>query len=171
MVERAKYEEATATSGLSSETSSGALGFIVAMIVLSVIAAAGGGIFGLVGIGRMHEAAASKREKPAESTSMRFAGATTVRSLAPVVTNLAGPNGTWVRLEAAIMLEGDLGKEEGVLASRITEDIVAFLRTIPLAQIEGASGFQHLREDLNDRARVRSNGKVRELVIQSLVVE
>jgi flagellar FliL protein len=29
----------------------------------------------------------------------------------------------------------------------------------------------HLREDLNERARLRSGGKVRELVIQSLVLE
>ena len=38
-------------------------------------------------------------------------------------------------------------------------------------QIEGANGFQNLREDLNERARVRSGGRVREVVIQSLVVE
>ena len=58
-----------------------------------------------------------------------------------------------------------------MLAAQIAEDIVAYLRTVSLAQIEGASGFQHLREDLNDRVRVRSGGKVRDLVIQSLVVE
>ena len=40
-----------------------------------------------------------------------------------------------------------------------------------LTQIEGASGFQHLREDLNERARIRSGGKVRDLVIQALIVE
>jgi flagellar FliL protein len=58
-----------------------------------------------------------------------------------------------------------------MLAAQITEDIVAFLRTVPLTQIQGASGFQHLREDLNDRVRVRSGGKVRDLVIQALIIE
>ena len=58
-----------------------------------------------------------------------------------------------------------------MLAAQITEDLVAFLRTVPLAQIQGASGFQHLREDLNDRVRVRSGGKVHELVIQALIIE
>ena len=48
--------------------------------------------------------------------------------------------------------------------------IIARLRP-KLAQIQGASGFQHLREDLNDRVRVRSGGKVRDLVIQSLIIE
>ena len=65
----------------------------------------------------------------------------------------------------------DAAKEENMLAGRISEDIVAFLRTVPLAQIEGANGFQHLREDLNDRARIRSEGRVREVIIQSLIVE
>jgi flagellar FliL protein len=42
---------------------------------------------------------------------------------------------------------------------------------VQLGQIEGASGFQNLREDLNDLVRIRSAGKVRELVIQTLIVE
>ena len=45
------------------------------------------------------------------------------------------------------------------------------MRTVPLAQLEGPSGFLHLREDLNDRARIRSGGKVRELVVHALVLE
>jgi flagellar FliL protein len=42
---------------------------------------------------------------------------------------------------------------------------------LSIDQIEGPSGFQHLREDLNDRVRVRSEGKVLELIIQSLILE
>jgi flagellar FliL protein len=58
-----------------------------------------------------------------------------------------------------------------VLVAQITEDIIAFLRTVTLVQIQGASGFQHLREDLSDRVRVRSGGKIRDLVIQSMIIE
>jgi hypothetical protein len=29
----------------------------------------------------------------------------------------------------------------------------------------------HLREDLNDRARVRSGGKVRDIIVHALIVE
>ena len=58
-----------------------------------------------------------------------------------------------------------------MLVAQIAEDIIAFLRTVTLVQIQGASGFQHLREDLNDRVRVRSGGKVRDLVIQSMIIE
>ena len=62
-------------------------------------------------------------------------------------------------------------KESEAMIAEVTEDIVAFLRTVPLEQLEGPSGFQHLREDLNDRARVRSKGRVSELIVQGLVIE
>jgi len=94
-----------------------------------------------------------------------------LKSLAPIVASLASPERTWIRLEAALVMEGDQSAEAKMLAAQITEDIVAFLRTVPLTQIQGASGFQHLREDLNDRVRVRSGGKVRDLVIQALIIE
>jgi flagellar FliL protein len=33
------------------------------------------------------------------------------------------------------------------------------------------AGFQHLRQDLNERVVTRSEGRVRELIIKSLVVQ
>ena len=94
-----------------------------------------------------------------------------MRPLPPIVTNLASPERTWIRLEASLVVDGDQTAEANVLVAQIAEDIVAFLRTVALVQIQGASGFQHLREDLNDRVPVRSGGKVRDLVIQSMIVE
>jgi flagellar FliL protein len=94
-----------------------------------------------------------------------------LKPLAPIVTNLASPERTWVRLEASLVMEGDQSPEAKMLATQITEDIVAFLRTVPLTQVQGPSGFQHLREDLKDRVRVRSSGKAHDLVIQALIIE
>jgi flagellar FliL protein len=48
---------------------------------------------------------------------------------------------------------------------------MAYLRTLHLPQLEGASGLQALREDLAERVRLRSGGKVREFVIETLVVQ
>ena len=58
-----------------------------------------------------------------------------------------------------------------MLVARIGEDIVSYLRTVSAAQIEGARGLQYLREDLNERATIRSGGKVRELILETLVVQ
>ena len=53
----------------------------------------------------------------------------------------------------------------------IGDDILAYLRTVTLKQLEGPVGLQSIREDLNERAATRSDGKVREFVIRTLVVQ
>ena len=68
------------------------------------------------------------------------------------------------------MLDGEGADTKG-LAAAITEDTITYLRTLSLPLIEGSSGFLRFREDLNDRVRIRSGGKVRDLIIHSLIVE
>jgi flagellar FliL protein len=150
--------------------------FVVAMLVLSGLGIGAGGLLGLQLSTRIEPAppakADSKRGQGAgPELKSRYSAGTNVRSLAPIVTNLASPDRTWIRLEASLVMDGEQTAESNMLAAQVSEDIVAFLRTVALVQIQGASGFQHLREDLNDRVRVRSGGKVRDLVIQSLIVE
>ena len=106
-----------------------------------------------------------------QAAKSRYPASANLRSLPPIVTNLASPGRTWIRLEAVLVVEGEQTPDGNGWSAQIAEDIVAFLRTVPLVQIQGASGFQHLREDLNDRVRVRSGGKVRDLVIQSMIIE
>ena len=94
-----------------------------------------------------------------------------LRDLPPIIANLADPPDAWVRIQATLVFDGALTQKPDVVAAEIAEDILAFMRTLTLAQIAGASGLQHLREDLNERAAIRSNGRVRELILQTLVVQ
>ena len=91
--------------------------------------------------------------------------------LAPITTNLAGGGGSWLRLEAMLLMSPEVGENAQILASKIGDDLIGFLRTVDLEQLEGGSGYQHLREDLNDRVRLRSEGKVTELLVQALIIE
>jgi flagellar protein FliL len=149
--------------------------FLAAMLVLTGLGVGFGGLMGLQLLGKMESAPPGKaetRSAPAQvPTKSRYAANVGLRLLPPIITNLASPERTWVRLEASLVMEGEHASDSGALAAQIAEDIIAFLRTLSLTQIQGASGFQHLREDLNDRARVRSGGRVRDLVIQSMIVE
>ena len=145
---------------------------IMAMAVLTGLSVGAGGMFGLQVVSKMgrHPPPAAKKEaKAGESAKGRFSEKANLHALTPIVTNLASPENTWIRLEASIVIDGE-GDAKG-LAATITEDTVAYLRTLSLPLIEGASGLLHLREDLNDRARVRSGGKVRDLIIHTLIVE
>lgn len=88
--------------------------------------------------------------------------------LEPITTNLAGPTGTWARLELALVFEG---APDLMIAQTIHQDTLSYLRTVKIHQIEGASGFQHLRSDLEERAAVRSGGAVKGILIRTLLFE
>lgn len=88
--------------------------------------------------------------------------------LPPITTNLAAPTTVWVRLEASIVLDEP---QPATLADDIHQDLLSFLRTVRLHQVEGASGFQHLKADLEERARIRSDGHVKQVLIRTLIFE
>ncbi|HEV7252935.1 MAG TPA: flagellar basal body-associated FliL family protein [Mesorhizobium sp.] len=95
-------------------------------------------------------------------------GHPTIIPLAPINTNLAAPDDVWVRMD--LSLEFREAPEPG-LADSIHQDILAFIRTVKLHQVEGASGFMHLRADLDERAKIRSGGKASRVLIRTLLFE
>jgi flagellar protein FliL len=101
----------------------------------------------------------------------KYGGDTAIQELPAIITNLSGPEGSWVRVQASIVFDRKILKKPEAAAAEIGDDIMGFMRTLTPAQISGASGLQHLREDLNERAAIRSGGLVRELVLQSVVVQ
>ena len=66
------------------------------------------------------------------------------------------------------MLDEPQGEE---LAGIIQQDFVAYLRTVKMHQIEGASGLRHLMENLEERAAIRSGGHVKRVLIKTLLFE
>ena len=146
---------------------------ILAIVVLTGLSIGAGGLFGLQvlsSVGKLPPVASKSETKAAEAPKGRFSDKVALHALAPIITNLASPQNAWIRLEASIVLDGEIPDTKG-LAAVITEDMVAYLRTLSLPLIEGPSGLLHLREDLNDRARIRSGGKVRDLIVHTLIVE
>jgi flagellar protein FliL len=149
------------------------LKLMAAMLVLTLAAAGMGGFLGLRLADQVEEAVRQK-DAAAEgepAATPRYTGATHLKPIAPILTNLAEPSDVWIRLESSIVFDDEAIAEDDVLAGEIGEDILAYLRTVSLSQIGGPSGMQHLREDLVDRARIRSGGRVKELVIQTMVVQ
>jgi flagellar FliL protein len=88
--------------------------------------------------------------------------------LDPITTNLAYPSDNWVRLEVALAFNG---APELPLAESIHQDIMAYLRTVSLQQIEGPRGFQYLRDDIQERASLRSQGKISRVMFRTFVIE
>lgn len=93
-----------------------------------------------------------------------------VIKLEPVVTNIAAPPTTLLRIEASLVIRPGEVDDPEVLAAQIKGDTLTFMRTLDLAQVEGARGLLHLREDLRERAQLRSPAVV-DYLIQSLVAQ
>lgn len=111
----------------------------------------------------------NKAEEEANKARLEQADAAPeIVPLAPITTNLSFPSDSWVRLEIALVFqeEADLN-----LAETIHQDLLAYMRTVSLQQIEGARGFQHLRDDLSERAAIRSEGRVSNLLFRTFLIE
>lgn len=89
----------------------------------------------------------------------------------PIVTNLARPDGKWIRLEGAVLVRPGSEKAPEQLAEYAGEQILAYLRTVGLDQLEGPSGLLALRDDLNETVRTLSSGEVHSVLIHGLIVE
>ncbi|BCG93078.1 flagellar basal body-associated FliL family protein [Mesorhizobium sp. 131-2-1] len=105
-------------------------------------------------------------EKPAEP-GKQVAGPTLVQ-LAPITTNLASPAEVWIRLEASVVYDAPQPPE---MTEQIHQDLLALVRTLKMHQIEGASGYQHLKADLEERAAIRSGGHAKQVLIRTLLLE
>jgi flagellar basal body-associated protein FliL len=99
------------------------------------------------------------------------AQASTIVDLPPIVTNLGAPQDTWVRLEGSIIFDPKTLPHPEAVAGQIGDDVLAYLRTVTLHQLEGPIGLENIRQDLNERAATRSGGKVQAFVIRTLVVQ
>jgi flagellar protein FliL len=145
---------------------------IVAMLIVTALAGASGGFYGfrvaVPGVAR-HDKDAHVGDKPGAAASL--APDAGLFDLPPIVTNLSVPQDTWIRLEASLLFDTKAVPHPEAMGAEISGDILAFLRTTTLAQIQGIAGLQNLRQDLNERVAIRSNGAVKEIVIRTLVLQ
>ena len=151
---------------------------IAAIAVLTLVGGGGGWVLGGMIAPKLPETAAAAPE-PAAAAAHGAAGdekgiphiateAAGVVLLEPVTTNLAYPSESWVRLEVALAFKGP---PELPLAEDTHQDILAYMRTVSLQQIEGPRGFQYLKDDIQERIDLRSQGKVSKVMFRSFVIE
>ncbi len=146
---------------------------IAIVLALSLIAGGGGWLLGGI--------LAPQVDKPEEMAAASHGGDSgegkgkdenkpreNLVQLEPITTNLSYPSDNWIRIEVSLLFAG---KPDNVLADQIHQDILAYLRTVSLQQIEGPRGFQYLREDLRERVKLRSEGRVNDLLLRTFVIE
>ncbi|GAA4119298.1 flagellar basal body-associated FliL family protein [Aminobacter aganoensis] len=126
----------------------------------------------LYGEAKPVEQVAAEQAKPhaaKEGTDPAAAeGASTLVQLPAITSNLAAPDSMWVRLELSLVLDAPQPPD---LAERVHQDLLAFVRTLRIHQVQGASALRHLKTDLDERAAIRSDGHVKEVLIRTLLFE
>jgi flagellar FliL protein len=145
----------------------------LAMLAAMTVAALGAGWFAGSTLKRSEappQAPRLSHDKQAEAKpeEKHVEGGPVLVDLAPITTNLAAPADVWVRMEAAVIFDAPQPTE---MNEAIHQDILAFLRTVKMHQIEGASGYQHLKADLQERASIRSGGHAKDILIRTLLFE
>ena len=142
-------------------------GSLIELAIVVCLAACAGAAFEA-----LRPAASPAADKPAQSAASEPpAQPSTIVDLPPIVTNLGAPQDTWVRLEGSIIFDPKTLPHPEAVAGQIGDDVLAYLRTVSLHQLEGPIGLENIRQDLNERAATRSGGKVRAFVIRTLVVQ
>ncbi|KQV68366.1 flagellar basal body-associated FliL family protein [Rhizobium sp. Root1220] len=169
--------EAEGTEGQSKKKSA-MLMTVVGLAVLTLLGAGGGWVVGTMvapdikGAVAEEQAAEGKgaaAQKPGEAGLPHISTeANMVVQLEPITANLAYPSENWVRLEVALLFTGP---PDVKLAEDIHQDIMAYVRTVSLQQIEGPRGFEYLRDDVEERVDLRAQGRVSKVMFRTFVVE
>jgi flagellar FliL protein len=155
---------------------------IASIAALTVLGGGGGWLVGSLIAPRIKTAQdeqkaeqAAEAKKPEDGKKGDEAGlphiataANGIVQLEPITSNLAYPSENWVRLEVALMFNGP---PDAKLAEDIHQDIMAYIRTVSLQQIEGPRGFQYLRDDIQERVDLRSEGRVSKVMFRTFVIE
>ncbi|MBO3758364.1 flagellar basal body-associated FliL family protein [Ciceribacter sp. L1K23] len=152
---------------------------IVAIAILTLLGAGGGWVVGGM-IAPKVQVAEDEAKKAAEAAGGHGGGkeeeglphvateANGIVQLEPITTNLAYPSENWIRLEVALLFKG---APDVVIAESIHQDILAYLRTVSLQQVEGPRGFQYLKDDIQERVDLRSEGRVTKVMFRTFVIE
>ncbi|MBB3393925.1 MULTISPECIES: flagellar basal body-associated FliL family protein [unclassified Rhizobium] len=165
-----------AAEGQPKKTSA-AIMTIAGLAILTLLGAGGGWVVGGMVAPNIKGAEEAEQAKADEAAQKKEgeAGlphisteANNVVQLEPITSNLAYPSENWVRLEVALLFSGP---PDVKIAEDIHQDILAYVRTVSLQQIEGPRGFEYLKDDIQERVDLRAQGRVSKVMFRTFVVE
>jgi len=154
---------------------SGTLMTIIGIVVLTLLGAGGGWAVGAIVAPNIKGAKEAELAKEVEAKKKAEEGLAHISTkennvvqLEPITSNLAYPSENWIRLEVALLFNGP---PDVKISEDIHQDILAYIRTVSLQQIEGPRGFQYLKDDIQERVDLRSQGRVSKVMFRTFVIE
>ena len=152
---------------------------LAAVAVLTLLAGGGGWFLG--GDARPEQPSAPrgrcdrKAEPEARSLGKKDEGfrriateANGVVQLEPITTNLAYPTENWITARGGAAVQGRAGRGDGRADPPGYRSLLC--STVSLQQIQGPRGFQYLKDDIEERVDLRSEGRVTNVMFRTFVV-
>lgn len=150
----------------------GAADLVKSVLAAVIIGVGGGGAYGYFVLPNSASAlappAAQIEEKP--PAAGRFPNDALAIEISSIIADLETAPRMRVRLDISIIVAHGT-QETTTLKDEVKEDVIAYLKGLTLSDFQGVRGFQNLREQLDDRARVRGRGAILGLLIGGLVLE
>ncbi len=152
--------------------------FIIGLVVVTLVAAGGGVGLSMLSPpsqGSKHAAKSNSHAPEKEKNGSKHSDETkksfVLVPMQPIITNIGKKKKTLIRIESVLVVKADHSDSADYMVEQVTEDILTFLKSISLSDLEGSFGFVNFMEDLNVRVAARTKDQVSEILIQSLVVE
>jgi flagellar protein FliL len=89
----------------------------------------------------------------------------------PIITNLSDSTEVWVRLEGSMLFGKEKVEKRDLLAAKISQHVLAYLKTLKLSDLQGNGAVNAISQDLNEIATTVSEGQSQGLLISGLVFE
>jgi flagellar protein FliL len=138
------------------------------LAVLTAVAIGSGWFAGSMMTGPAGTDAAHGETAHVTETTTSEIGDIAIVHLEPITTQLAAPSTMWARLEVSLVFAE---AADAAMAEAVHQDFFAYMRTVKSHQLEGPSGYQHMRADLIERADIRSAGAVKDVLVRTLILE
>jgi flagellar FliL protein len=167
----------------------GGKGGIVALGLLTLVAAGAGAAHGLQTFKSLGSSTPGKGEQPVPAVAhapaaghgepaaakgtekAKLPSKIVTRSLQPLITNILMPADVWVRLEGAIVYDQADVEDPEMMLTEVSGDLLAYLRSLTLRELQGTDGLMFVRQDMKERIVLRTKGKARDIIIQTLVMQ
>lgn len=156
----------------NSDAKSGIVPVVIALAAVTVIAAGAATAVAWFDAGRRKaEVAAAASCGPEDKQLAELGDAvSTVLDLPSIVTNLAGEDEQWLRLDVSVVVPKSVVQKEQ-LTAELAQDFLGYVRSLAAGELSGGTNLYLLKKDLTELARIRTADASMDVLIRTFVIE
>jgi len=150
---------------MPSQTSTNLKTLIIPLMILSALSIFASALMSYIGHTRLPSNATARLEAPGKPPEW------VIRQMPTIVTNLIEPQNVWIRLDLHVRVAS---KSMSIFEDRralIADDILAYLRSTAIEELEGGLGLLALRSEILDRFHFRMGNDISNIMITTFVVQ